>query len=393
MFCLFRKRVYMDYAAATPVHEAAVRAMRDAERFIGNPGGIHAEGVAALASLERSRESIALNLQCKARELIFTSGLTESNNIAIVGTAKKIERMRRSLSGTHWIVSSIEHSSILSCFAEVERMGGAVAYVEPDTGGSITVENVMALLRPETVFVSIGWANNEIGVIQPIRDIARAVHARDRRILVHTDAGQAPLYLKSSVNTLAVDFMSLGSNKIYGPHGIGALFMKDKRRVASVLVGGGQESGLRPGTENVALAAGFASAFESIVREREAELRRLRSLRDALSKGIRTVSPDSIDNGDAQHVLPHMVNVSFPGIGGEYLTLALDAQGVAVSTKSACREGDASRSHVIDALEDEDAPVWRAHNTIRFSLGRQSTSRDVRKVVAVLHHILQSQRI
>jgi cysteine desulfurase len=394
MLDFFIRRIYLDYAAATPVSRATCDAMRAAEHLVGNPGAIHREGVEAQRAFEHAREDMAAVFQCKPREVIFTSGLTESNSLAIVGAARRIEQTRRTLAGTHWLVSAIEHSSVLAAFAEVERMGGTVTHVQPDTRGIITPDAVTRAIRPETVMVSIGWANNELGVVQSIRDIARAVHACDQRILVHTDAGQAPLYLSSTFHSLDVDMMSLGSNKLYGPHGIGALLVRERMTLASILWGGSQEGGLRPGTEHVALAVGFAAAVTEVKALRESEARRVGALRDALWRGVSSVAPQVICNGSLKHTLPHMLNVSFSpgesGGSGEYLALALDARGVAVSTKSACNEGEMSRSHVIAALGE---PVWRATNSIRFSLGRGTRQADIPRTVSAIQDVLRAVKM
>ncbi len=409
-----KRRIYLDYASASPVLPEALDALRDAQRFVGNPGAIHAEGVAAKKSLEASRARIASLLGCKARELVFTSGLTESNNLAIVGFARKLEfirsvevgrfNLRRSevkppgLAGTHWIVSSIEHDSVLEAFSEIERLGGSVSYVEPDERGIILPGSVKRVLRPETVFVSVGWANNEIGTIQPLAKIAHVLRSHEQigknRIIFHTDAGQAPLYLPSVVHSLGIDLLSLGANKLYGPHGVGALYLSNRTELASIIHGGKQERGLRAGTESVALTAGFAIACEVIAGEREVESERVRILRDELARQLVAHIPGLIVNGDVKHALPHMLNVSIPAIQSEYVTLALDHVGIAVSTKSACREGEESRSHVVAALDpagSAEPAGWRAENTIRFSLGRDTTSRDIQYVVRALIAIV-SQR-
>ena len=288
MWKLFRqKRTYLDYASAAPVLPEAVHAMREAEALAGNPGAIHAEGVAAKRVLERARTQIAGVLGCKARGVVFTSGLTEANNLAILGFARAEERARRTLSGTHWLVSSIEHTSVLQCFAEIERMGGTISYIEPDERGIILPEAVRNALRPATVFVSVGWANNEIGIIQPLADIARVLRTYESgngsSVIFHADAGQAPLYAATSVHSLGVDLLCLGSNKLYGPHGIGCMYVSDRTRLAPVILGGAQERGLRAGTESVALAAGFAAAFTIVVDERERESKRLKKLRDTFA--------------------------------------------------------------------------------------------------------------
>ena len=365
-------RIYLDYASATPMLEEAARSVAEGERLFANPGSIHADGVAAAQLLKDSREKIARELGCKAREIVFVSGGTEGNNLAILGFARAITRnlLRTDFKGNqesilgisplshaHWIVSSIEHPSVLECFAEVERLGGVVDFVDPDNSGFIQPEAVARLLRPETVFVSIGWANSEIGIIQPLARIARELRAYEKThgtsIIFHSDAGQAPLYLGANVHSLDIDLLTIDSGKLYGPRGTGALYLNDRVTLVPILLGGSQERGLRAGSENVALAAGFACAFAAIAREREIESKRLQKLRDDLAREIvarlsaQAGIPNVIVNGDLAHSLPHILNVSIPDIKSEYVILALDHAGISISTKSACREGEARESHVV----------------------------------------------
>ena len=397
-----RKRIYLDYASATPVHREAARAFSDASQVYANPGAIHSEGVAAKRLLTGARESIASRLGCKAREIIFVSGLTEANNIALIGLARGLELRKRSLEGTHWIVSSIEHSSVLECFSEIERMGGTVSHVEPDAKGIVRAERVRELLRPTTVAVSVGWGNNEIGTIQPLSPISRVLRAYEKAhhstILFHSDAGQAPLYRSPQVHSLGVDMLSLGSGKLYGPRGVGCLYLSNRASLAPTVFGGGQERGLRSGTEDVALATGFAAAFGEITAGREAEAKRLRALRDNFAREIVARIPGVVINGDLKHALPHMLNISVPGERtGEYLVLALDYAGLSLSTKSACREGEAS-SHVVEALErarnavpsEALAKEGRARNTLRFSLGSTTTESELKQVLSILEKVLSS---
>lgn len=381
MFDFFKKqRVYADYASAPPVLPEALRAMREVEIHIGNPGALHKEGVAAKKALEDARARIASILGIKPRELVFTSGLTEANNLAIIGYARHIERVHRGLAKTHWIVSAIEHDSVLACFAEIERLGGAVSYAQPDEGGLIQPKEIERLLRPDTVFVSVGWANNEIGVVQPIGKIAQVIRTHEKEhktpLIFHADAGQAPLYLPTVVSSLNVDLLSLGANKLYGPHGIGVLYISNRANITSVLVGGAQERGLRAGTESVALATGFAKAFDIVASEREVESRRLRTLRGTLAKELTTRIQGVIVNGDIKHTLPHMLNISVPNISSEYIVFALDKEGIAISTKSACRESEEA-SHVVAALGGD---AWRAKNTLRISLGKETTEHDISRI-------------
>lgn len=374
-------RVYLDYASATPVCDEALRAMHGAEKLVGNSGSIHREGVEAKRVLEKARTRIAAELGCKAREVIFTSGITESNNLAILGCFKKIVLAGVAPKDTHWIVSAIEHSSVLACFNHIEEMGGAVSRIVPDSRGIISAQAIQKELRAETVFVSVGWANNEIGTIQPLSAIGQVLREYENKngakIIFHTDVGQGPLYQPLQVHSLRADLLSFGSAKLYGPHGIGALFVGNRAELAPIILGGGQERELRSGTENVALAVGFAEALAQTARERDSEAKRLTKLRNQLAEGLVARISGVLINGDLRHALPHMLNVSIPEVDTEYLMLALDQAGIAVSTKSACNEGD-SKSHVVEALGGEE---WRVENTLRFSLGRDTTASEIKKTL------------
>jgi len=397
-----KRRIYLDHASATPLLPEAARAVTSAQSFFGNPGSIHADGVSAAQLLKDSREKIAHELGCKSREIVFVSGGTEGNNLAILGFARAIVlgKIQRSelgndfgISHTRWIVSSIEHPSVLECFGEIERLGGKVDFVDPDANGIIRPESVEKLLRPETVFLSVGWANSEIGTIQPLARIARVVREYEKEhgshIVFHTDAGQAPLYLAANVHSLDVDLLTLDSGKLYGPRGIGALYLNDRVTLAPLQLGGGQERGLRAGTENVALAAGFSEALQTVSRERANESKRVLMLRDDLVRGIIAHIPDAVVNGDLARTLPHMLNLSVADIKGEYVVLALDRAGIAVSTKSACREGEARDSHVVKMLGGE---AWRAQNTLRFSLGRETTASDIAQTIDAVGRVIREDR-
>ncbi len=382
-------RIYLDYASATPLREEAARAMREAEALSGNPGSIHSEGVAAMRSLTYSRERIAKELACKAREIVFTSGLSESNNLAILGFAQALDREGKNIVGTHWITSSIEHPSVLECFSELERLGAKVSHVDPEPSGVVRAEKVVRALRKESIFVSIGWANSEIGTVQPLADIARVIHAHEKEhrtgVLLHADAGQAPLYLAPRVHTLGVDLLTLGSGKLYGPRGVGALYRGKRTALSPLTLGGAQERGVRAGTESVALAAGFSEALASAAAKRAPEAQRLQKSRDDFARDIIAQVPGVIINGDLRRALPHMLNISIPNINSEYLVLALDRAGLAISTKAACSEGDRSESHVVAALGGEK---WRSTNTLRISFGNDTTARSARRAHALLIRVL-----
>ena len=402
-----KQRIYLDYASATPVRTEARRAYDEASELAGNAGTIHSEGVAAANSLRESRESIASELGCKAREVIFTAGLTEANNLAILGFARALEIAGRDLKETHWVVSSIEHPSVLECFGEVERKGGAITFVEPEPNGRIAPEKLERALQPNTVFVSIGWANSEIGTIQKLRALASVIHDHPVRetspsngagekkqrgkIIFHSDAGQAPLYLAPNVHTLDVDLLSIGSGKLYGPRGIGALYVGRRADIAPVIIGGAQERGLRAGTEAPALAAGFAASLAALADERRNESQRVEKLRDTLADRLKKEIPGIVVNGDLKHSLPHMLNISIPDISSEYLILALDLAGISLSTKAACSEGEVGASHVVAALiSDTEKKDWRSQNTLRFSLGRETKMKDVEYAVSTLVALLKT---
>ena len=382
-----QKRIYLDHAAATPVRSEAMRAWTDAVRIFGNPGSLHSEGVAAIELLEKAREAVAHVFQSRAWEMVFMSGGTEGNNIAIFGALG-----HGSLSEVHVIVSSIEHPSVLEPIAELERRGARVTRITPDTLGRITPEAVQDALTPQTCFVSIGWANSEIGVVQPLSTIAKAIHMHEKehgtRIIFHTDAGQAPLYLKNTVHSLGVDLMTLDSGKLYGPRGIGALFVKHGVSLAPIMYGGGQEGGVRPGTENPALAMGFVAALQAMAHERESESKRLAELKQEFLDAVMATIPDVILNGNIEDTLPHVVNISIPRMDAEYVALALDHRGVAVSTKTSCKEGE-RESAVIRALGGTDD---RASSALRFSFGLSTTSGDVVHAVKELAEIVSIQR-
>lgn len=398
MFWFQKKRIYLDYASATPVLKDATRAFERASALFGNPSSIHTEGVLAQRMLSDSRFALARHLGVKAREIIFTSGATEANNLAILGRVHHLKCQGRPLAQTHWVVSTIEHPSILECFRDVERRGGAVSYMEPDSRGVIHKDTVLKILTKETVCVSIGWANHEIGVVQPLAQIARAIREHEKnqgsRIVFHSDAGQAPLYLSPQINTLGVDCMTFDAGKLYAPRGIGMLVGKRNDRdgtptFSPLTIGGGQEFGVRAGTENVALASAFATAFEIISREREREARRLTTLRDVFAKELMTHIKNCVRNGDARHALPHILNISIPNIQSEYLVLQMDQAGIAIATKSACKESEKS-SHVVAALGGEE---WRARTSLRFSLGMNTTMRDIKRTIHTLLHFIQSPKV
>jgi len=379
----------MDYASAAPVSELAKKAyIETAKKLQGNPSAIHKEGRAARAALEGARSEIASAISARPDEVVFTSGATEANNMAIVGVVR--DARARGIAVPHIIVSAIEHPSVLlpaKLLSEGKSLTGEVvrvSYLPVDSSGLIDTKELRKLLTPETVLVSIMYANNEIGAIEPITDIAKEIrHTRKMNSSVypyfHTDASQAANYLDINVLKLGVDLMTLSSGKTYGPRGIAALFVKRGVQMSPLVYGGEHEGGRRAGTEPVALAVGFALALTEARKTSEKEAKRVQKLRDSLAtKILKKVTGVSV-NGDLEKSLPNILNIAFDGVESEAFVLYLDAAGIAVSGKSACKSSDSEPSHVILAIGKAGTLLSGA---IRFSLGRDTKNEDITRVVS-----------
>lgn len=371
----------MDYAAATPVSDVALQAMiATTKKFPANPSGIHKEGREAHVALGVARAEIAKAISARPDEIVFTSSATEANNTAIVGVVRAARA--RGVATPHIIVSAIEHPSVLEVVRALKSV--RVDYLPVDSRGLIDTKELRKLITPETVLVSIMYANNEIGTIEPITDIAKEIrHARKVNGSVypyfHTDSAQAGNYLDINVLRLGVDLMTISSGKTYGPRGISALFVKRGVEMSQLVYGGEHEGGRRAGTEATALAVGFATALTEARKMSEKESKRVVKLRDLLAEKIlKKVSGTSI-NGDLARSLPNILNISFDGVESEALVLYLDASGIAVSGKSACKSSDGGPSHVILAIGNAGN---KQEGSIRFSLGRETKSEDVARVAS-----------
>jgi cysteine desulfurase len=399
------KKVYLDYASITPTDKRVFKVIKKhygAE--YGNPSSIHGVGVKAIKVVEEARKKCAHFLRAHADEIIFTASGTEANVLAIEGPVRKLFENGRAYSDMHIITSKIEHQSILEPVAYLARLGMKVDYIGVDQMGIFDLVDLKKKLRPETVLVSLMMVNNEIGTIQRIREIAKVIRhlwAHDSRFTIHdsrmgntkpifhTDASQAPLYLELDTNLLGVDMITLDGHKVYGPKGIGMLYIKRGTELVPIISGGGQENGLRSGTENVPAIAGLAVAFEIAEKEREKESARLTILRDLAISKILAQIPGVVLNGDKVSRLPNNINISIPNIDAEFLVLQLDARGIQCSTKSSCLK-DESESYVIRELKGEP---WRAKNSIRLSLGRKTTKNDIEYVIKELVKAVGKQNI
>jgi cysteine desulfurase len=384
-------RVYLDNAATTPMLPAARAAWLAQSEVVGNPSSLHASGRRARRVVEESRESIAASLGVRPSAVVFTSGGTEADNLAIKG----LFWSRREATGAIGVVASaIEHHAVLDPLVWLEHSQGArVQWLGVDALGRVDVDEIGRLLQgPAPVALcTVMWANNEIGTVQPVHAVAE--QCRRAGVPFHTDAVQALGYLPMDLGVLAADAVTLSSHKIGGPFGVGALVVDPRVAVTPVLHGGGQERDVRSGTLDAAAIAGFAVAVEHAVADQPARARRLAALRQELVAGILDVVPDAILNGDPgigpDERLPGNAHLSFPGCEGDLLLMLLDAAGIDCSTGSACTAGIPEPSHVLLAMGVGE-PL--ARSSLRFSLGEGSTSRDVAAVVAALPGVVERAR-
>jgi cysteine desulfurase len=378
------KKIYLDYAATTPTDKEVLKEMLPyfSEKF-GNPSSIHQFGQEVLEAVDKARQQVADFLGCAPSEIIFTSGATESNNMVIKGIVKGVQSFI-----PHIITSSIEHHCVLNSCKAAEKEGIDVTYLRVDKSGIVNPEDVKKTIKENTVLISIMYANNEVGTIEPITEIGRMIKEinieREKnklpRIYFHTDAVQAVNYLDCHVDNLGVDLLSLSGHKIYGPKGIGALYIKQGTKIKSIQQGGEQEYNLRAGTHNVPGIVGLGKAISLIPKHRE-KTEEIKKLRDYLIDEIIKNIPDSQLNGSKECRLPHNANFSFKGVEGESLLIMLDQEGIAVSTGSACSSASLQPSHVLTAM---GIPPEIAHASIRFTLGKDTTKEDIGYVLEVL---------
>lgn len=378
------KSIYLDHAATTYLDPRVVEAMLPfwQEKF-GNPSALYSTGRESKAAIEDAHQKVAKIVGCESSEIVFEGSGTESDNHAIIGTAWGNKGR-----GNHIITSAIEHHAITDSCEFLAKQGFEITYIPVDKNGVIKMEELVKAIRPETILVSVMYANNEIGTIEPIAEISQAVKKQNPNILVHTDACQAAPYLDLNADHLGVDLMTINGSKIYGPKGIGVLYIRKGTMVSNLIHGGGQESKRRSGTENVPGIVGLAKALELVQAERDLEIKRLTDLRDYLIAGLLKM-PKTFLNGHPTNRLPNNVNVSILDVEGESVLLALDALGVAVSTGSACASGSLKPSHVILALGQ---PYEAVHGSLRFSLGHRNTKEDLDYVLEVLPSIIEQLR-
>jgi cysteine desulfurase len=377
------KRIYLDYAATTPVDPRVLKAMEPyfSEKF-GNTMSLHSFGQEAKTALEESREIVADLMGAKPGEVIFTSSATESNNLALKGVA-----LANRNKGNHVIISSIEHACIMESAKWLEKQGFEITKLKVDKYGLVDPEDVKKAIKKETILVSIMHANNEIGTIEPIEEIGKI--CKERGVYFHTDAAQSFGKIPINVNKMNIDLMTVSSHKMYGPKGAAALFVREGTKIEPILHGGGHEMGLRSSTVNVAAIVGFAEACKIAKKEMEKEAKRLTKLRDKLIKGVLEKIPGSHLNGHPTKRLPNNANFWFEGVEGESIVIQLDLLGIAASTGSACSTEKLEPSHVLLAI---GLRPEQAHGSLRLSLGRWTTEKDIDYALEVLPKVIKRLR-
>ncbi|MFC2005020.1 cysteine desulfurase NifS [Chloroflexota bacterium] len=377
------KRIYLDYSATTPTHPEVVQVMlpyfTDA---YGNPSSIYSYGQEAKGAVEEARTKVASLIGARDEEIIFTSGGTEADNSALQGVAFANESR-----GNHIITSSIEHHAVIETCQFLEKRGFTITYLMVDEHGLVDPDDVRRAITDKTILISVMHANNEVGTIEPIAEIAKI--AREAGIYFHTDAVQAAGHIPVDVNELGVDLLSMSAHKLYGPKGVGALYVRKGTRLTPFIHGGGQERGRRASTENVPGIVGFSHAVELAQQEINEEMERLTNLRDQLIRGLLGRIDHVRLNGHPLKRLPNNVNISVDYVEGESMLLNLDLEGICASTGSACTSGSLESSHVLLAM---GLPHEQAHGSLRLSLGKWTEEEDINRVLEVLPGIIARLR-
>jgi len=402
-----KKKIYLDYAATTPLLPEVFRKMKPflADNF-GNPSSLHSFGRKTRAGIDWSRKEVSKFLKCRETEILFTSGGTESDNLAIRGVVAALARPKIL---PHLVTTAIEHHAVLETVRDLEKKGLVEAtYVKPQSSGAVLAEDVVSAIKDNTILVSVMYVNNETGVIQPVREIGKKIREirkeRTERkekgkgkdlekfypeIYFHTDAVQAAGYLDCYADKLLADLISLSAHKVGGPKGVGALFIRAGTKIKPIITGGGQEFRMRSGTENVAGIVGMGAAIKAVSSYKFRVANKVQKLKEYLICSVIKNIPDAQVNGNYLLSAPHIVNFSFGCVEGEAILLNLDLEGIAVSTGSACSSGSLEPSHVLLAM---GLPLPQTHGSLRFSLGSQTTKAEIDYTVKVLSRVVKRLR-
>ena len=377
------RKVYLDYSATTPVKDEVLQEMIPyfTQNF-GNPSSLYTLGLEAKAALDKAREQVAGLINADAKEVFFTGCGSEADNWALTGVANALKDK-----GNHIITTKIEHHAMLHTCEFLEKNGYEVTYLDVEADGSVRPETLEAAITDKTILISVMFVNNEVGTIEPIKELAAI--AKKHKILFHTDSVQALANVPIDVKDLGIDLMSMSAHKIYGPKGVGAMFMRKGLRLPSFIHGGAQEMGRRAGTENLAGIVGFGKAAEMARENLENHIKHCSELRNYLVERVTSEIPDTFVNGSMEHRHPGNANITFKYIEGESILLLLDYKGISVSTGSACSSKSLKPSHVLEAL---GVPVEMIHGTVRFTVGDFTTKEDIDYVVDSLKEVVEKLR-
>ncbi|OGF27434.1 hypothetical protein A2303_04495 [Candidatus Falkowbacteria bacterium RIFOXYB2_FULL_47_14] len=403
-------KIYLDHSATTPVEKSVMDAMMPYFREIyGNPSSIHSFGQEAMAGVDKARTEVAKFLNAEPGEIIFTSGATESDNLAVKGVIKALRQKTKNPRPMHVITSLVEHDAVLKPCMELEKEGVEVTYIKVKPNGVVDLEHFKESLKDNTILVSIMWVNSEVGAVMPIREIGKIIRKRNEErernwkklgpkergerpepVYFHTDATQAVNFFSCDVKWNYIDLLSLSGHKIYGPKGVGALYRRTGVPLSVLQNGGHQENGLRSGTLNTPGIVGLGAAIAALDKEsQEKNNKKIVVLRDLFVDGVIKNVPDAVLNTDRKNSTPSHAHFSFLGVEGESILMSLDLSGIAVSTGSACASGSLKASHVLIAM---GIKVEVAHNSIRFTFGKHNTEDEIRRVIDELPPIIKRLR-
>lgn len=386
---MIKNRIYFDNASATKINNNVKKKIIETMNIFGNPSSIHLEGRLAKKKINQAKITISKILNCNFSEIIFTGSGTEANNLAIFGVIEKYKKY-----GRHIITTKIEHHSVLYLMKKLEKQGFNITYLNVKKNGVIDIKEFENAIKKDTIFISIMYANNEIGTIQPIQKISKIIKKNkinnQFKPIFHTDACQAINYLNIDTKKIDVDLLSFSGSKIYGPKGAGVLYKKSLIKLEPQILGGNQENNLRAGTESLINIIGLSEALKITEKIKKKEVERLIELRNYFIQEIKIKIKKIKINGDLKKRLPNNIHISFFGIEGESLLLLLDEKGISCSTSSACSSLNLETSHVLEAL---NLPINYIHSSLRFSLGRDSTKKDIDYSIYILKQSVQKLRL
>ncbi len=393
------KRIYLDHSATTPLDERVFQKMEPFfSDFFGNPSSIHSFGMEAMEAVEKSRRQVADFLNATPEEIIFTSGATESDNLAVFGIAEQLEKDGYSLDGLHFLTTKLEHPAVEEPFLKLKRRGAEVDFLPVGKNGVVDPLDVKKAIKENTVFISVVYVNSEVGSRQPIGEIGKIVSGikEDRvkgdnsfPLYFHTDAVQAANFFSCDVKELGVDLLSLSGHKVYGPKGVGALYVRNGIRIKGQQVGGHQENNLRSGTLNVPGIVGLGEALFIVAKERENNNLHLQKMQKKLIDGIKEKIPNAYLNTDLTNATPSHVHFAFPGAEGEAVLMELDMRGICVSVGSACASSSLKASPTLMAM---GVPKEIIHGAVRMTLGKNNTDQEIEKILTVLPEVIEKYR-